>query len=662
MRHAGRKASSSGERMARSGRRLVAVALLLAALAAADECDDSTATNYDPTSSNDTECFGPPHSLHLVSMPRNGTVAGQQAQPSPVVEVRDALGRRVRRHAPFLVVRAEYPVVVWQQALTGGAESSADSSSSGDSSVGISQVRSVVADLVNGTANFTGELAITYANATMQLTFRLASLSAGVLSPPAPLVSPPFSVLPAAPTALIVLHEPHGGMRCEPFFQQPRVALKDAWNNTVGGSDGPIVAELVGTAGPLTGGTVANLSDGVAGFASLGVGTNALGFQLRFSQLAAGDDERLAPTYSSYTDCHAHPSALRLLPGAPLGLEVVDAEGLRVTAAEGAPLLAFLQYPDGSQYATSSATLSARGVWQFDHASDPLNAAREAGVASIIFSSNMSDYLPHLSNASCCSLLIPRADVPGESLETLFTPPISIARLIARNTGRQGGFGVGDTIELTTNIRTDRAGFGVGELLDRRAVDALLIFSHELGSSEKAYAGAWRDDCTFLLVAGNVTDAPAPETGVFSVRLRDDVHELRDAAHQLKVGSVAASPKLEGHFGAQGGEEGRTDPLRMAFAELAIKRYNPNDEAHYFAHHRTGPMPWHPPVKWDPDRDRSSECDVDRRVSSPLNRLEPESIPLQSYPPEGEAAIIRAVLLDMAGLTGLPPAQTVLGY
>ena len=32
---------------------------------------------------------------------------------------------------------------------------------------------------------------------------------------------------------------------------------------------------------------------------------------------------------------------------------------------------------------------------------------------------------------------------------------------------------------------------------------------------------------------------------------------------------------------------------------------------------RVGPMPWHPVVKYDPTRDRTSECDADYRSCVP---------------------------------------------
>ena len=59
--------------------------------------------------------------------------------------------------------------------------------------------------------------------------------------------------------------------------------------------------------------------------------------------------------------------------------------------------------------------------------------------------------------SECCTLWLPRATVPGESLASLFVPLLSIARLVARNTGVQGGFGHGDSLELTFHAHTDRA-------------------------------------------------------------------------------------------------------------------------------------------------------------------------------------------------------------
>jgi hypothetical protein len=67
----------------------------------------------------------------------------------------------------------------------------------------------------------------------------------------------------------------------------------------------------------------------------------------------------------------------------------------------------------------------------------------------------------------------------------------------------------------------------VGAFLDRELVDELLSFDASLGIDSHAYAGVWRDDCTLMLVAGNTSAALPPVTGVWALRVRDDIHEVR---------------------------------------------------------------------------------------------------------------------------------------
>ena len=87
-----------------------------------------------------------------------------------------------------------------------------------------------------------------------------------------------------------------------------------------------------------------------------------------------------------------------------------------------------------------------------------------------------------------------------------------MSRLTALNTGLQGGFGRGDSIEVVFNIRTDRAGWELGRVLSRRELDRFLGFSRGLGDAADAYSGVWRDDCTLTLIMGNVSGAPTPTT------------------------------------------------------------------------------------------------------------------------------------------------------
>jgi hypothetical protein len=314
---------------------------------------------------------------------------------------------------------------------------------------------------------------------------------------------------------------------------------------------------------------------------------------------------------SAAIDCHGPPFRIELLTGSPLGLHAVDTDGIRTVSINGATLLAFLQLPDGSQEATGAAHLSAAGVWQYSHADDPLLLATARGVTDVLFVANLTGWLitDTVGNATCCSLAVPRPHAPGETLESLSMPPLRIARLFARNTGEQGGYGTGDSIEVTFARRTDRAGFTIGEILHRYELDQLLIFERELGPDVRAYAGVWRDDCSLLIVAGNSTGSPTPTTGIFTVRVRDDVFELRDAERLLHLASTAESPAMEGTFGAASGYAGRVDPLRATLPELAARRHIPHSWL-TLEHLRTGPLPWHPVHKYDLSGDRRSECDT----------------------------------------------------
>ena len=70
-----------------------------------------------------------------------------------------------------------------------------------------------------------------------------------------------------------------------------------------------------------------------------------------------------------------------------------------------------------------------------------------------------------------------------------YVPELKVSRLTALNTGLQGGFGRGDSIEVVFNIRTDRAGSGAGR--DAHAafgLDRFLGFSRGLGDAADAYS------------------------------------------------------------------------------------------------------------------------------------------------------------------------------
>ena len=380
--------------------------------------------------------------------------------------------------------------------------------------------------------------------------------------------------------------------------------------------------------------------------------------------------QSIAIALSDAVDCHGPPVRIELLPGAPLSVHAVDRTGTRTTSIHGADLRTFLLFEDGSRTATGLPHQSTAGVWRFGFDDDPLGLALTAGVTEVHLVANLTEYLDFttsLANATCCTLAVPRFNRPGESIAALFPPPLAVARVMARNTGLQGGYGVGDSIEITFNRRTDRAGVEVAQHLTRRWIDELLVLDGAsdgaLGVDPQAYGGVWRDDCTLMLVAGNTTGATAPVTGVFRVRVRDDVHELRDYRRFLRVGSVARSPTMEGTFGAATGMEGRLDPLRQMLPDLAVRRYIPPTHV-TIPSLRIGPMTWHPMNEYDVDRDRTSECDVNyMRVRGAASDGHNGEVPPGVIPPyqldERTRALVEQTVVEMSRPlpSGLPFTQ-----
>ena len=249
----------------------------------------------------------------------------------------------------------------------------------------------------------------------------------------------------------------------------------------------------------------------------------------------------LPATLSSPFDCHGPPRRLDLLAGSPMAIHIVDEHGLRTTEVDGVALIAFVQYRDGSQGSHGPLLLAARGLWQYTHDTSPLAVAVASGAREIVFFANLTRWLSERGlpspsdglgqsrgSADCCHLSVPDPNSTMDaSLARLYVPPLEIVRLVARNTGVQGGYGLGDSIEVTFRTRTDRAGLAVGTPLDRSTVDSLLYLSHDLGPDERAYFGVWRDDCTLLLVVGNATGATPPPINRFTVRIRRRLRKLQ---------------------------------------------------------------------------------------------------------------------------------------
>ena len=620
--------------------------------------------------------------------PGNVTVAGMAMTPPPIVHLVDGAGDLVRLHPPALRVLVQWHVLTYAQQMTGEVET-AETETESAIGAAIPAMRSASVPLVNGTANFTGAFVITFARDSLQLAFSLDPPYDGV----AQLVTH-VRVVAAAPRSIVVLHDPLGGLSCRPFALQPRVAVKDRYNNTV--RDLPALRVLASASRDgvgLVGGTDVDVADGIAAFTSLGLNSTAMQLHLRFELLppeepGSGDSgsgttppdpppsppslhavapSDFAPAIAVAVDCHGPPARIALLRGAPLSLHAVDADGLRTTSIDGVELLAFMMFDDGSRQATGRVLRSRRGVWQYTHESDPLGIALAwqtsplsppRHVLRLRFEANLTSLLglPADSNATCCALHIghgtPHPDTAPDTIASLYVPPLAVARLWARNTGRQGGYGTGDSLELTFARRTDRAGFAIGEFIDRQTLDEFLVFNDlgeaGLGIDAGAYAGVWRDDCTLLVVAGNTSRANTPVTGVFTLSVQDYLHELRDHRGYLQRACVVRSPRLEGTFGAADGLAGRLDPLRATLPEESIRRFiPPADQRH--APLRTGPLAWHPTLAYDVTRERASECDVNYAEPNglpddqPTSGQQAESLPPLSFDEATRALILRVV-------------------
>ena len=699
----------------------ISLLLLFFLLNPATACTNETAVNYDPSSSiPEDDCHGPTSSLAVIQQPPNIT-AGAPFEPAPVVELRDANGRRVVVHGGGLLVSASYTTIAYS-VLTGAA---------------FERTVTVEAAAVDGAANFSGALAtITYASPTLRLGFA-ADDNGTALSA----VSAAFAVGPAAAVGMLVARQPGGREACSPLGSQPRVMLKDVYNNTAPlppSADGDAVTvalsiddtivvgdavRLLDVAGApaLTGrtGVVAGKANdfgeygirvdgegatarwiarsslaplgnpagagggpsaavldaslsgernapfdgGQATFASLNVSLRGRGLTLTFgfNATAGAPPQRerfnaFAPVVSAPFDCHGAPSALELLPGWPPILQVVDAGGVRVTAVEGAPILAVLRFcaltcdessplyrdengarrlvtdPPSAEYcyangrctferAHNLVVRASEGLWTYTHATDPLGGPGALDAVWLFFRANVSGVELEYEKMGEAGASGPAG---AGALAPLYVPELKVSRLTALNTGLQGGFGRGDSIEVVFNIRTDRAGWELGRVLSRRELDRFLGFSRGLGDAADAYSGVWRDDCTLTLIMGNVSGAPTPTTGLWHLWLRDDTFELFDARKLLRSGSTTMSRPLEGFFGAAEGGAGRLDPMRMAEDATAVRRWLPplnRDPTVPIA----GPMAWHPMpvVPYDPSWPRVSECDdpANPGIANKLERL-----------------------------------------
>ena len=723
------------------------LACLLPPLASAG-CNEPWAVNYNTTDADNITCHGPPHHLAFVVAVPGEFVAGTLLEPAPVVELRDAEQRRVLVHGGRVVVTAKYQVAIWQRASDGSTvKGSAGRKVTGDYYL---FMRSWPVKVEAGRANFTGVVRETTAGA-YNITFIVRGASENLMIHQHDTVHHDtvdhdtvhqhdtgevgesrlhleFVVRPAAPALLLLMRQPGGGEACAPLGSQPRLLLKDGYNNTVSLLDGEAVVasavlgvhpplcplimcpQLLGAGQPLepaADGTLLGvasqtLAAGGAAFGSLGINSTGRAWRLVFSLDSnssvggSGGGIHLTATSDAF-DCHGAPAALRSLPGWPPMLEVVDADGVRATGVGSeVELRSYLEFDDGglrehgrlvrrfhaphdvwradlspngghhpfgmyvtvhnSWYpatsqvevgldgvgsmglwesivdaATGALTTVSRGdargyggspryaeagVWAYTHATDPLRNQSDAATAiALIFRANISgnlslDYGREVSaglvgtdrglriSGGCCELLL------DEEVFPLYVPQIRIVRLRALNTGLQGGYGRGDSIEVAFNIKTDRAGLPLREVFDRTILERLVLLGDDenvlrnldarrrrvrssLGDSPASVSGVWADNCTLLIVAGRNVSGAFSETGVTTARVRDDILELYDMRRRLRRPSTARSVLLSGSFGATPGLDGRGHPLRQVLDTDAMRRREPEFPSQH------GPFDWH---------------------------------------------------------------------
>ena len=245
--------------------RVAALLLLLASPACASNCTNGTA-NTDGSC-----CHGEAYRISLAVAPPNGSVAGVALDPQPVVLLLDAQGRLVCRDGGGVIVEAAY-----------------DQTAYAPDGKPFVQAVEASATATNGTATFFGK--DVRVAGTLRMRFNVIDPAELVtaLGERGALVSPPFHVSASAPALLRLVVAPAGGLQCAPFALQPRLELKDAYNNTVSNSsvtdDYVVDATLqAASAAALTGSATVPLAAGAAQYGELGVDTAGSGYALRFA-------------------------------------------------------------------------------------------------------------------------------------------------------------------------------------------------------------------------------------------------------------------------------------------------------------------------------------------------------------------------------------------
>lgn len=121
----------------------------------------------------------------------------------------------------------------------------------------------------------------------------------------------------------------------------------------------------------------------------------------------------------------------------------------------------------------------------------------------------------------------------------------SIVSVIASNTGSPSAYGVGDSITITFDTSTNKAGDG-NSISSAAAVNALFLPSMNLGQS---YTGYWADAAHFIITILDPTNAAPPQIGVLYFTVATAIRSVYSDSNvnpALTVGIT--TPVISGSF------------------------------------------------------------------------------------------------------------------
>eukprot|EP00753_Platysulcus_tardus_P011246 PLAT3280.13.p1 GENE.PLAT3280.13~~PLAT3280.13.p1 ORF type:complete len:603 (-),score=311.41 PLAT3280.13:524-2224(-) len=145
--------------------------------------------------------------------------------------------------------------------------------------------------------------------------------------------------------------------------------------------------------------------------------------------------------------------------------------------------------------------------------------------------------LPSLRTAAVLLLLL--AYLPAQ-VAAQTAPAISSA-VAANGGGDNIDYNAGDSVTITFDMATDRAGASAGAVLDKAATDALLTSSASLGAD---YSAQWTAADTLVITIADASGAAPPAVGSTTFTVAGD---LKNAAGD-SAASTSTSPALTGSF------------------------------------------------------------------------------------------------------------------